>query len=138
MIDDEAHVLRDARSFQAIGQRLAHGLDARAHFAQLFFPQGAPFGGVQHGGNHGGAMRGRVAVVGADGELELAEHAGGFILALAHHGEGAHALAVETEALAERSGDEKAQASGRKFADDGAVFRQALTKALVGHIEERS
>ena len=79
-------------------------------------------------------MNRRVAVVGADGDFQLAEHALGFFLALAQHAQGAHTLSVEAEAFRERCGYKKVQAGGNKLADHGAVFGNAVTKALVGHV----
>jgi hypothetical protein len=80
---DEAHVLLHAGGLQAIDQLLAHGLDAHAHAGQFLFPQGAQLGVCQHGGHHGAAVDGRVGVVGADHDLELAQHAAASSL-LAH------------------------------------------------------
>ena len=81
-------------------------------------------------------MRGWVAVVGADHDFQLAQHLGRFFLAGAHHRQGAHALAVQAEAFAERGGDKDVEPRGHELADHRAVFGDALGKALVGHVEE--
>jgi hypothetical protein len=107
---------------QAVDQLLAHGLDAHAHLAQFLFPQGAQLGVAQHRGHHGAAVGGRVGVVGADHDLELAQHAAASSLLGAQHRQGAHALAVQAEALGERGGDEEVQPGGHELADHGAVF----------------
>ena len=82
-------------------------------------------------------MRGRVGVVGADHDLELAQHAVGFFLVRCHHRQGAHALAVQAEALGERGRDKDVETGGHELADHGAVFLDAMAKALVGHVQER-
>ena len=47
-------------------------------------------------------MGGWVGVVGADGDLELAQHAVGFFLGAADHAQGAHAFAVQAVAALAR------------------------------------
>ncbi len=136
LLRDEGHVLLHAGSLEAIHQLLAHGLDAHAHLAQLLLPQCTQFGVAQHGGHHRAAMRGRVGVVGADHDLQLAQHAGGFFLVGAQHGQAAHALAVQAEALGEGGGNEEAQAGSHELLDHRAVFLDAVAEALVGHVEE--
>ncbi len=81
-------------------------------------------------------MRGRIGVVGADHDLQLAQHAGGFFLVGAQHGQAAHALAIQAEALGERGGNEEAQAGGDELLDHRTVFLDAVAEALVGHVEE--
>ncbi len=78
-----------------------------------------------------------VAVVGADHDLELAQHAVGFFLALAQDGESTDAFTVQAEALAEAGRDEEGQARCGELGHRCTVFLQAVTKALVSHVEER-
>ena len=137
MPGDEAHVLLDAGGLQAVHQFLPHRLDAHAHLAQLGFPLGAQFRRGQHRGHDGAAVGRRVAVVGADHDLELAQHTAHFFLVFAHHAQRADTLTVQAEALAEAGGHKKQQAGVNKLANHGAVFLQAITKALVSHVKER-
>lgn len=58
-------------------------------------------GRAQHLLDDARAVDGRVAVHGADDELELRLEARGLLRAGAHHREQAHALAVEAEVLGE-------------------------------------
>ena len=81
-------------------------------------------------------MNGWVGVVGANDNFELTEHATGFFLVFAKHGEGANALAIQAETLAERGGNQEVQAGFDKLANHRAVFSYAVAKALVGHVEE--
>ena len=104
MRGDEAHVLLHAGRFQAIHQLLAHGFDANAHFSQLFFPHGAQFWVGHHRCDHRATVGRRVAVIGANDDFELAQHAGGFVFALAQNAQRANALAVQAEAFAETGG----------------------------------
>jgi len=131
---DKAHVLLHARCFEAIDQLLAHCLDANPHFAQLFFPSGAPLRVGQHGGHHGAAVNGWGGIVGANHNFELAEYASAFFFVDANHRQSTHALAIQAEALGERSGHQEVEACCHKLANDGAVFLNAMTKALVGHV----
>ena len=136
MLRDEAHVLLHTGRPQAFDQLLAHGLDAFAHGAQLLLPLRTQRRVAEHGRNHRGAVRWRVAVVGTNHDLELAEHAAGFFLVAAQHAQGAYAFTVQAEAFGERGRDKKVQAGGNEFGDDGAVFGQTVAKALVGHVQE--
>ena len=133
---DEAHVLLDASCFEAVDQFLSHGFDANTHFAQLFLPSGAPFGVGQHSRNHRTAVNGWVGVVGANHNFQLAQNAPALFFVCANHRQSAHALAVQAEALGERSRHKEVEASGHKFGNDGAIFRNAVAKALVGHVKE--
>jgi len=58
---------------------------------------------------------GGVGVVGTDGDLELAQDAVGFFLAVADHAQGAYAFAVEAEALGEAGGHKNVQLGGHKL-----------------------
>ena len=127
----------DTCGLQTVHQLLAHCLDAHAHAGELLLPNGAQLGAVQHRGDHSTAMNGRVGVVGANDDLELAQDAVSFFLVFAEHRQGTDTLAVKAEALAERGGDEKIQPGGGEFADDRAVFRNAVAKALVRHVQKR-
>ncbi|MCY1545636.1 hypothetical protein D9M68_815880 [compost metagenome] len=82
-------------------------------------------------------MDGRVGVVGADGDLELRQHARGFFGAFAEHRQRSHALAVQAEALGERSRDKEHQTRSHELADDRPVFGDPVAKTLVGHVKER-
>jgi hypothetical protein len=92
-------------------------LDAHAHAGQFVFPLLAQRRGVSTVATTWAPKGGRVAVVGADGDLQLRQHARRFVLAGAHHAERADPLAVQREALGERGRDEEAlQAGGQELA----------------------
>src|SRR5690606_1325622 len=78
---DEAEVLVHALSLDLFDQLVAHGADAIAHAGQFLGPLRVQFGRVQYGRDQGTAMGGRIGVVGADDALQLAEHAGAFLVA---------------------------------------------------------
>ena len=78
----------------------------------------------------------RVAVVGANHDLQLAHHTASFFLVLAQHAQGPDAFAVQAETLAERSRDKEGEASVNKLLHRCAVFCQAISKALVGHVQK--
>ena len=77
---DEAHVLFHASGFEFFNKRASHGFDAHAHFCQFVFPLLAQFRVAQNSRHHAATVCRWVAVVGADGDFELAQHAVGLCL----------------------------------------------------------
>ncbi|MNX99130.1 hypothetical protein D3C86_1315630 [compost metagenome] len=121
---------------QFVVDGLAHMGDAFAHGRQLLLPAGAQGGRGQHAGHHAGAVGGRVAVVGAHGAGQLAQHAAGFVGALADHAQAAAALAIQREVLRERVGHQCRHVLAGQFAHGEGVVVEPRAKALVGHVHE--
>ena len=80
-------------------------------------------------------MGGWVAVVGADDDLELAEHPARLFLVCAQNERPPTRSPYRLKLLLNEV-ETKVQAGGNKLLDDGAVFLDAVAKTLVGHVEE--
>jgi hypothetical protein len=110
-------------------------LDALAHAGEFVFPLARSAGVVSTVATTG-RRGGRVGIVGADRDLQLRQHAGRLVGAAAHHAERADALAVEREALRERSGHEEVHARRDELATTAPSSAMPGAEALVGHVEE--
>ena len=131
---DETHVVLDSGRFEAVHQFLAHGFDAHAHFAQLCLPSGTPVGVCQHRGHYGAAMNRGGGVVRANDDFELAQNASALFFVGAQDRQGAHTLAIQTEALGKRGRNKNAQPGVHKLTNHGAILGKSVAKALVGHV----
>ena len=112
-------------------------MDARAHRTQLAFPKRAQLAARQHPSYQRRAVRGRAGIDGADDALDLRLHRLGRVRIRTDHRQRAHALAIQREGLGVRIGHDEAVDAG--LGDDaygGAIFRDALVEALVGHVDE--
>ncbi|CFN66877.1 Uncharacterised protein [Bordetella pertussis] len=113
-----------------------HRLDALAHGAQLGLPRLPQRRRAQHLGDDARAMGRRVAVDGADGAGQLAQHAAGLLGGFADHAQPAAALAVQREILRERVGHHTGHARLGQGPHSIGVVVQAIAEALVGHVDE--
>ena len=119
-------------------EALAHRLDARAHAGDLVLPLLAQRRIAHHHRRDLAAIGRRARIVGADGELELAEHALGLLGAGADDRKTAAALAVPGQVLGKRVGDEEGNAGVGHGAHRMSVLLDAVAEALVGHVHERN
>jgi len=60
LVPDKAEIERYTAGLQLFDELVAHLADALAHAGEFIGPESPQFGGVQHRGNQGAAMRGRV------------------------------------------------------------------------------
>lgn len=122
-------------------QRGAHVLDAAAHGAQVVLPLGEEGRVVEDGAGDAGAVRGRVADLGAlqDGQLrgDAVDGRARVRAGARDEVEGARALAVEAEVLGERLRHAELEAVRDEVAHrPGVVLQVSRREPLVGAVEE--
>src|SRR5579864_5381341 len=111
-------------------------LDTVAHGIELVGPLPAEHGVGEDRLDDGGAVIGGHRPERAREAYQLAHGGIGVRLRLAHHAQGARALAVQTEVLRARHREQQLRELGAEEPQAEGVRVQALAEALVGHVDE--
>ncbi len=82
-------------------------------------------------------MGGRVGVVGTDHALDLRQNASGFFFRFGNDRQRAHTFAIQRKRFGKRAGGEEGQARLGEQAHSQGVFLNALTEALIRHVQKR-
>src|SRR4051794_1866248 len=82
-------------------------------------------------------MSRRIGVVGPYQSLELAQRARGFVAAVGHNTQRAHAFSIERERFGKGVGDEQRAARRRETAYRLSILLDAITEALIGDVQKR-
>mmetsp|Transcript_33703 Transcript_33703/g.100365 ORF Transcript_33703/g.100365 Transcript_33703/m.100365 type:complete len:362 (+) Transcript_33703:59-1144(+) len=127
-----------AEVLQVLAQQLAHGDDAVSHALDLHIPLRLEVLAVEDLGHQQRAVQWRVGVHWARNRLHLGLNGRRLLGVVAHNGEAADTLTVQTHVLGVRLAEAHAVPVLDKLADGrGVAFTVAGRKALVCHVEER-
>mmetsp|Transcript_58382 Transcript_58382/g.132209 ORF Transcript_58382/g.132209 Transcript_58382/m.132209 type:complete len:285 (-) Transcript_58382:258-1112(-) len=132
-----APVPRGAGRGELRHERLAHRGDPVGHFLAVLFPLGLERRVREDDGDEPGPVDGRVAVHGADQDLELGLDPLGLLGVGAHRAQGPRPLAVEAEVLGVALAEEHRVALVHEVPHrEGVPLRVARGEALVRAVEE--
>ena len=132
---------RSAELLELLPKHLAHRDDSARHGLEVLLPLGKQGRVIEDGGSNASTVDGRVANLGALQDGELRSDAAGDGSSLVGRGgnevECAGALAIQTQVLGKRLGDDELEPLLNEEADGaGVTIEVARSESLVGAIEE--